>query len=100
MGRKIFASIVAIAFALIVYPLVFPVAMGGVLAVLFEPCLVFLERRRISTNFASGLLTLAITVVLIMPASVLSFTVAKLGFYQLEVWRASSAFGDGILHKI
>ena len=63
--------------------------MGGVLAVLFYPWLVRLEKKKISTGLASALLTLVITVILILPTSLLIFFTAKMGFSQLEYWKKS-----------
>ena len=45
MRQQIFAAIVAIVFTYIASPLILPLAMGGVLAVLFSPWLIRLERR-------------------------------------------------------
>ena len=84
MGRNIFGVVVGLFFLYISSPLILPVAMGGVIAVLFIPWLNHLERKRIPPAIGSALLTAGITVVLIFPASLLLFFAIKTGIYQLQ----------------
>jgi predicted PurR-regulated permease PerM len=87
MGRKIFSFAVAAAFLYLVSPLLLPVIMGGILAILFFPWLERLERRKLSTPAASGILTMGITLVVLLPASVLTFLGAKAGLEQLRAFK-------------
>ena len=58
--------------------------MGGVIAVLFSPWLGRLEKKEFPPALGSFLLTGGITLVLIVPASLLLFFAIKTGFYQLQ----------------
>ena len=100
MRRKIFATLVAVAFLYMIWPLIFPVLMGGVLAVLFTPWLEKLEARKISHILGSAILTLGITLILILPASLLLFFAAKNGFQELQLWKFSRSEGSGLLGSI
>ncbi len=100
MGPKVFAGIVALAFFYIISPLIFPIAMGGVLAVLLTPSLEYLERHKFSTTLGSALLTLGITIVLILPMSFLIFFAAKTGFYQFQFWGNSPVKGNGLVDSV
>lgn len=87
MGRKLFLLTVSVMFFYVTYPLAVPVVMGAVLAVLFMPLLEKLERHRLGTGVASALLTLGITIVILLPTSLLIFVGAKSGVQQLQTWR-------------
>lgn len=100
MGRKIFAAIVAALFFYVASPLIFPVAMGAVLATLFLPWLERLERKRVPTSFASGILTLVIALFVILPSGILIFVGVKEAFQQIQAVRiqqtvTAHAFPDG-----
>jgi predicted PurR-regulated permease PerM len=95
MNRKIFAALVAAAFLYIASPLIFPIAMGAVLAVLFTPWLERLEKKKVSRMLGASLLTFAITVVLILPGSLLIFFSVKTGFSQLQAWKKTEITGGG-----
>jgi predicted PurR-regulated permease PerM len=99
-GRKLFGIGVVLSFLYIASPLIFPMALGGVLAVLFAPWLDWLERKRVSRGVGSALLTLGITVVLILPASLLVFFAVKSGFYQLQAWKKSAVAGGGLIEGL
>src|SRR5690242_6217436 len=87
MGRKLFALLIVGLFVWISSPLLLPVAMGAVFAVLFFPWLEKLEHRKLATGTASALLTVGVTLVFLVPSSILIFLGAKTGFQQLRVWR-------------
>jgi predicted PurR-regulated permease PerM len=87
MSRIVFVSLVSLLFLYIVYPLLFPVAMGGVLAVLFMPLVERMERRRLSAPLASGLLTVGVTLLVLLPTSVLIYQGAKTAVEQLQSWK-------------
>jgi len=74
--------------------------MGGILAVLFWPLHEWLEKRKIPSVTGSALLTFGITVVLIMPSSILIFLTARTGFEQLQHWKAPPLEGSGILDSL
>jgi predicted PurR-regulated permease PerM len=94
-NRRIFTTLVTLAFFYIASPLLFPIVMGAVIAVLFYPLLVRLEEKRISTSVASGLLTFAITVIFILPTSFLVFFTVKAALQQLQALKASQVHGEG-----
>jgi predicted PurR-regulated permease PerM len=83
-NRKLFFWLLTAAFLYISAPLLFPVAMGGVLSVLFMPLLFSLERRKVPRFLAAGFLTLCITLVLILPISIMTFSAAKAGLALLQ----------------
>ena len=86
-SRKLFFWLVTLAFLYISLPLLFPVAMGGVLSVLFMPLLLNLEKRKVPSSLAAAVLTFGITIVLVFPISLLTFSSAKSGLAQLQAWR-------------
>ncbi|MEO5970240.1 MAG: AI-2E family transporter [Bdellovibrionia bacterium] len=86
-SRKLFLALVTLAFLYVSAPLLFPVAMGGVVSVLFMPILFKIEKRQIPPSIAAAVLTLGITIVLIFPISILTFSAAKSGLAQLQGWR-------------
>lgn len=94
MGRKLFTLLVAAFFFYVASPLVIPVLMGALLAVLLLPVQERFERMdRIQGPHAliSLVLTLAVTLVLIVPISVSLYLAAKAAFHQLQTFRAASA---------
>lgn len=91
MGRRIFAAIVAALFVYVASPLILPVTMGAVLATLFHPLLERLEERKVPTGIASGALTLAIALFLLLPSSILLFAGIKDAFSHLQAMRTQTA---------
>jgi predicted PurR-regulated permease PerM len=91
MGRRIFAVIVAALFVYVSSPLILPVAMGAVLATLFWPLLERLERRKVPTALAAGLLTVGILLFLLIPAGILVVAGVKDALSQLQAMRAAGA---------
>ncbi|MEK6706011.1 MAG: AI-2E family transporter [Bdellovibrionota bacterium] len=89
MARVIFASIVALLFVWVAYPLITPVAMAGVFAVVLFPLLKKLENRKVPTWLGSGVITAGVFTVLFLPLTLLIFFIAKTGFQQLQAWRES-----------
>ena len=97
---RVIVAMITLAFLYLIYPLVLPIAMGGVLAVLFSPWMVFLEKRKIGSPVSSAILTFGISIVLIFPMSVLVFFAAKTGFRELQGWKSTSDFeNNGILRS-
>jgi hypothetical protein len=94
-NRKIFTILVSFAFFYIASPLIFPIVMGAVIAVLFYPVLLRLEGKRVSTSVASGLLTFGITVIFILPTSFLLFFTMKAALQQLQTLKATQMHGGG-----
>src|SRR4249919_1563970 len=84
MGRKVFAAAVAVLFIYVASPLIFPVAMGAVLATLFLPWLERLERRKFSTHWAAFLLTLIIALFFMLPSGLLIFIGVKDALQQVQ----------------
>lgn len=100
MGRKLFTLIVAGLFFYTTSPLILPLAMGGVFAVLFWPLLERMEKKKFSTVLGSAILTLAITLVLLIPTALLIYLGAKTGVQQLQAWHESSDTDSGLLSAI
>jgi predicted PurR-regulated permease PerM len=94
MGRKIFAFLVVAAFCYILLPLIFPLAMGGVFAVLFMPWVEKLEKRRVSAGAASAIVTIGVTLLILLPTSILIYQGIKSGIQQLQALRESPAAGS------
>jgi predicted PurR-regulated permease PerM len=89
MGRRIFALLVAALFLYIASSMLLPVLMGGILAVLFEPVLVKFEKFKVSTLWASAVLTLSISLLILVPIAGMVFFGAKYGFQQLQHFKQS-----------
>lgn len=89
MARKLFTLLVAALFFYIASPLLLPVIMGGIVAVLFIPLLERAEKHKVPTNLGAALLTIAISIVILVPIALMIFFVAKSGFQQLQILRQS-----------
>ncbi len=100
MGQNIFSGAVTLSFFYISSPLLFPIAMGAILAVLFFPWLEQMKKRKIPAALGSAILTLGITVVLLLPSSFLIFFVAKAGFQQLQTWKATVGSSNGFIDSL
>jgi predicted PurR-regulated permease PerM len=90
MGRKFFLFLFVGLFLYVASPLLLPIAMGAVFAVLFFPWLDWLEKRKLSPKVSSAVLTIGITLVFILPTALLIFLAAKTALGQLRVLRESS----------
>ncbi len=95
-NRRIFTVLVSLAFFYIASPLLFPIVMGAVVAVLFYPLLVRLEKRKVSTSVASALLTFGITVIFILPTSFLVFFTVKAALQQIQALKASQSLAESV----
>lgn len=95
VGKKVFYLALAALFVYISLPLILPIAMGGVFAVLCAPALHWLERRKIPTALASLIITLSFTLVFLVPVGLLVFLAAKTGLAQLRSLRGVSNSGEG-----
>ncbi|MDR3608307.1 MAG: AI-2E family transporter [Oligoflexia bacterium] len=89
VARWIFFVLLAGAFFYVVYPLILPVLMGGVLAVLFIPLAARMERRGIKAPLASFLITFGITLIVLIPTAVLVYQGAKSGVQEFQHWKDS-----------
>ena len=85
MGKIIFVALICVAFCYVASPLILPVAMGATLAVLFYPWVQKLERRGVTPSVGSALMTAAITLLIILPTSLLIFFAAKTAYSELRV---------------
>ncbi len=96
MGRRLFTLFIFGLFAYVAWPLVVPVAMGGVLAVLFFPALDLSERRwKVPTRLSAAILTLLITFIVLLPTVFLIFFVAKNGLVEVRNIQLFSANPQG-----
>ncbi|HUP57449.1 MAG TPA: AI-2E family transporter, partial [Bdellovibrionota bacterium] len=84
MGRKIFLVALGLAFLYLISPMLLALIMGGVLTVLFLPALRWLEKRGVPTRLGAVMVTIAVTALILVPASFLIFTGAKSGMQQLQ----------------
>lgn len=97
MARRLFALLVTAFFVYVSSPLLMPVAMGALFAVLLNPLLEKLERKKLSTSLASLLLTLGVTLLLILPVGLSIYFAAKSGFQQLKGLKDSPHLhGEGV----
>lgn len=95
MSRKIFALLVTAFFVYVASPLLMPVVMGGLFAVVLFPLLEWLQSKRWSPILGSSVLTFIVTLLLIVPISLLLYMAAKMGFDQLKGLKESpQAYGD------
>jgi predicted PurR-regulated permease PerM len=93
IARKLFFLILGAIFLYIVYPLLFPVLMGGVLAVLFVPLAARMTRKGLSPWLSSLLITLTITLIVLIPTAVLVYQGAKSGIFELQQWKEAPSRG-------
>lgn len=95
MGKKLFFVFL---FGLLLYvslPLLLPVTMGAILAVLFYPWLIWLERRNIARGIGSALISFGMTLLLLVPSVILIFIGARAGMQQLRLWKYAPNLADG-----
>jgi predicted PurR-regulated permease PerM len=96
MGRKLFTFAVGLFFFYVASPLILPVIMGVLFAVLLMPLQKRLEGYKFPTPLASILLTLGVTLILIVPISVTLYLGAKSAFQQLQSVRLGPVEGDWV----
>lgn len=84
MGRKIFAAGVAALFLYTTWPLFFPVVMGAILAALAQPAVDQFEKHRVPNHWGAAVLTLAISLLVLVPTAALIFFGAKSAFMELR----------------
>jgi predicted PurR-regulated permease PerM len=84
MGRKLFALVVTVLFLYITSPLLLPVLMGGIFAVVMMPLQEKLEARKFPMGMSAGMLTLILTLLILVPVGAMIFIGAKSGFQQLQ----------------
>jgi predicted PurR-regulated permease PerM len=94
MMRSLFILLVMGLFVLISLPLLLPVAMGGVFAVLLFPGLQWLEKRKCPPSVSAGALTFGTTLLFLLPATFLFFLGAKAGWQKLGGFKKGS-LGEG-----
>ncbi len=93
MQRKLFAVVVLCLFLYVGSPLIIPVIMGAVLAVLFLSTLDWMSRFKISRATGSALLTSSITLLILFPSASLLFFGAKSGVHELQAWKDTPRSG-------
>lgn len=84
MGRIFFSFLFVGLFIYISSPLLLPVAFGALQAVLLFPWLEKLEAKKVSSAFASALLTVGIGLGFLLPIGILIFFGAKAGLQYLK----------------
>ena len=99
LGIKLFVLAATVLFLYIAYPLIFPLAMGAVLAVLVHPMYRKLEKK-MPVFAASWLLTLGVTLLFLIPFTLLIFFIAKTGFQQVQAWRDLPRSGGGLMESL
>ena len=80
MGRFAFGLIIVALFLYVTSPLLLPVLMGGIVAVIFYPFQQWLRDRSWPHTISAAVLTFAITVLLVLPTS---FFVSKLSLIHI-----------------
>ncbi|MBU6376861.1 MAG: AI-2E family transporter, partial [Bdellovibrionales bacterium] len=101
MLRNAFTVLLLGLFVWVCFPLITPVAMGGVFALLFFPWFVKLEKKKVPSALAAAIITAAFSVLVLLPISVLIVTALKTGVYEFRAiqqqWSGVSALGPGSL---
>ncbi|MFZ9595446.1 MAG: AI-2E family transporter [Bdellovibrionia bacterium] len=103
--RKFFFwSVTALSFY-VAHPLLLPIVMGAVVAVLFIPFQFRMEKKGVPPVIAASLLTLGITLVLILPISLLTVSAVKSLLIQIQAWTdparlSSSLSGEDWLSSV
>ncbi|MCM2277483.1 MAG: AI-2E family transporter [Oligoflexia bacterium] len=85
--RRLFALLVTGFFFYVASPLLLPVLMGGLFAVLVMPALERLEVRGLRARFGAAILTLGMTLLFIIPTALLLYMVIKTGLQQLQAFK-------------
>lgn len=80
----------SVLFLMIAWPLLIPVAMAGVFAVLFFPWQLWLEKHKIPAVLASALLTLGISLLFLAPATLLIFFGVRALLDQIHLIKSTS----------
>jgi predicted PurR-regulated permease PerM len=88
MLRNLFIGLLLVLFVWVCFPLITPVAMGGVFAILFFPWFEKLDERRVPSSLAAALITLSFTLLVLLPISILIVTAMKAGVEQFKVLQA------------
>jgi predicted PurR-regulated permease PerM len=88
MLRNLFIGLLLVLFVWVCVPLITPVAMGGVFAILFYPWFERLEDRRVPSSLAAALITLSFTLLVLLPISILIVTAMKAGMEEFKVLQA------------
>lgn len=83
MRRPVLAVTAILIFLATIYPLILPLAMGGVFGALFYPWQEKLVSKRISPYLASTIVTGGVTLGILLPLCFLIFLGAKVGLEQL-----------------
>jgi len=97
MGRKVFTFLVGAFFFYIASPLIMPVLMGALFAVLLLPLQERMERSQGPQALVALILTLGVTLILIVPVSASLYLAAKLAFQQLQLLKTTPfAHGDWV----
>ncbi|OFZ84575.1 MAG: hypothetical protein A3K03_01470 [Bdellovibrionales bacterium RIFOXYD1_FULL_44_7] len=100
-ARKIISAILIGLFVYVASPLLLPLAMGAVFAVLFFPWLKALEKRKVPVPLASAILTIGVSLGLLLPVAILAFMAAKTGLQQLRMWKeAPHATEATLFHQL
>ena len=95
MGRRLFALLVVFGFLWVVSPLLMPVVMGGIFAIVLYPAVPWLMARRLTIGMSSAVLTLGVTVVVFLPTSLMVYLAAKAAFLQFQTLKEKpSSHGD------
>lgn len=84
MVRSLFAFLVIAVFLWIASPLMMPVLMGGIFAIVLFPAMQWLQVRKASASLASALVTLGVTLVVFLPTSIMTYLAVKTAFVQLQ----------------
>jgi predicted PurR-regulated permease PerM len=95
MGRKLFVALVAVLFFYICLPLLLPVLMGGIFAVLLMNSLDRLEKKRVPTWLGASGLTIFLALLILLPLGAMVLVGAKSGFTQLQLVRQMPPRVDG-----
>lgn len=92
LGRRLFTGAIVLLFLYLVSPMLIAVAMGAVFATLVFPIQERLELRKVPSRWASLILTLGLTGVVLIPLGLLVFLAVKTGLEQVQALKDSPLF--------
>lgn len=99
LARAVFAFAILALFLYVVSPLVLPVTMGALFAVIFYPWQVRLEKRKLPRALVASLVTLSITIGFLLPMVFFAFVGSRAGiekFRNLEIVKRGYEAGNNL----
>ena len=96
-SRRVFAYTIFGLLLYLLWPIIVPVLMGGIFAILFYPWQKRLTNWRLSAGVSSALLSLGITAVILVPLAFLVTMSVRFGFQHFAQLKTPGVLPDGDL---